>query len=277
MRRPGHYGDSGGNPYVASQIQHMSGQRIEHKSGHYQGRPEPLTSNKEHAYGASKTEGQWRWEADGSKLTDAMSPRMFSEGQGGDPSRSYFQGQKPDPKIALEKHDNNSRSQPHEENMDIGYEDGSLSQTFDGLEQKFIDDIMKLSKEQNDAEDAENARHRERIHAINIQYQEQLSALRARYASRRDEFLRKESLARKQQYQQAMMDHYNSGVGPTDPRGYDGVAAAAGEAHRVYNANHYDSYRERARFLGGTARDHGFDPRGPYPGSRVYDTGSRYY
>lgn len=75
-----------------------------------------------------------------------------------------------------------------------------------------------------------------------------------------------------------MMDHYpNSGMGPNDPHGYGGVDAAAAEPNRAYNGDHYDSYRERARFLGGNRDHHGFEPRGPYPGGRVYDTGSRYY
>ncbi|CAL5436396.1 unnamed protein product [Camellia sinensis] len=276
MRRPGHYGDSGGNAYVTAQMQHMSGQRMEQKSGHYQGRSEPLTSDKEHPYGASKADGQWRWERDGSKVPNSMSPQMFNEGQGGDTSRSYFQGQRQDSKMALERQGNNDpRSQPREEDMDIGYEDNPSSRTFEGLEQRFLDDIMKLSKEQTDAEDAENARHRERINTINTQYQEQLAALRARHSGRRDEFLRRESHARQQQYQQATMDHYpNSGMGPSDPHGYGG--AAGSESHRTYNVDQYDSYRERARFLGST-RDHGFESRGPYPGGRVYDTGSRYY
>lgn len=276
MRRPGHYGDSGGNAYVTAQMQHVSGQRMEQKSGHYQGRSEPLTSDKEHPYGASKADGQWRWERDGSKVPNSMSPQMFNEGQGGDTSRSYFQGQRQDSKMALERQGNNDpRSQPREEDMDIGYEDNPSSRTFEGLEQRFLDDVMKLSKEQTDAEDAENARHRERINTINAQYQEQLAALRARHSGRRDEFLRRESHARQQQYQQATMDHYpNSGMGPSDPHGYGG--AAGSESHRTYNVDQYDSYRERARFLGST-RDHGFESRGPYPGGRVYDTGSRYY
>ncbi|KAK2998014.1 hypothetical protein RJ639_026263 [Escallonia herrerae] len=37
MRRQGHYGDSGGHSFASSQMQHMSGQRMDHKSGHYQG------------------------------------------------------------------------------------------------------------------------------------------------------------------------------------------------------------------------------------------------
>ena len=69
-----------------------------------------------------------------------------------------------------------------------------------------------------------------------------------------------------------------SSMGYGDPHGYSGVATstAAGEAHRGYNSDNFDSNRERARFLGG-ARDHGFEPRGSYPGGHVYDTGSRHY
>ncbi|XP_052186622.1 uncharacterized protein LOC127797617 [Diospyros lotus] len=279
MRRPG-YGDSSGNAYVTSQLQRMSGQRMEHKSGHYQGRPELLASEKEHPYGASKPEGQWRWQRDESKVPNAMSSHMFNEGHAVDESRSYYEGQRQDPKLALEKQGNNeTRSHPLEEDMNIGYEDNPLSQTYEGLEQRFVDDIMKLSKEQADAEDAENARHREKINTINAQYQEQLAALRARYTNRRDEFIRRESHARQQQYQQAMMDQYSGGIGgPSEVRGYGGAGAAAGEPHRAYNADRYDTYRERARFIGGT-RDHEFESRGgPYPGGRVYNAGgSRYY
>lgn len=52
--------------------------------------------------------------------------------------------------------------------MDVGFEDKPLSQTFEGLEQKFLDDIMKLAKDQSDAEDAENARHKEVCMIINV-------------------------------------------------------------------------------------------------------------
>lgn len=72
-----------------------------------------------------------------------------------------------------------------------------------------------------------------------------------------------------------MVDHF-----PNEPRGYRGISGAASasvtDTHRGYDTNQYDSYRERARFLGG-GREHGFEPRGPYPRGRVYDTGSRYY
>lgn len=269
MRRH-QYPDSAVNPYATSQMQHnLFGQRTEHKSGKFQGRTEALTAEKE---------GQWRWERDvsNSKVVNTMSSHMFNEGEaGGDASRPFYQSQRPDSKLGLEKQVNiDPRSQPHEEEMDIGYEEKTLSPTFEGLEEKFLDDIMKLTKEQTDAEDAEIARHRERINAINAQYQDQLAALRVRHANQRDEFLRSESHARQTKYQQAQMDHYpNSGMGPSEPHAYGGVP---GESHRPYNTTQIDSYSDRVRFLGG--RDQGFEPRGgPYPGGRAYDTGSRYY
>ncbi|KAJ0084366.1 hypothetical protein Patl1_30243 [Pistacia atlantica] len=230
MRRQGQYADPGANAYGAARMQHMSGQRMEQKSGHFQGQLEAFTPEREQQFPPTKTERQWRWERDGSKVPNPMAC------QGVDASGSYFQGQRPDPKLALEKQNNSEpRSRPHEEDMDVGYEGKPLSNSFEGLEQKFIDDIKKLAKEQNDAEDAENARHREKLNAINAQHAEQLAALRARHASRRDEFLQKESHARQQQYQQAMMDHYpNSGMGPGDPHGYSSTpaAAAVGETYR---------------------------------------------
>ncbi|PON50897.1 ubiquitin carboxyl-terminal hydrolase [Parasponia andersonii] len=280
MRRQGQYADSGVNAYVAAQMHHASGQRMDNKPDQFEGRLEAFTPERDNPYVMSKTEGQWRWERDGSKMSNSLNSQIFNEGQGGDSARPYFQDQRPDMKMASEKQSNSdTRSQPRKEDMDIGYEESPLSQTFQGLEQKFLDDIMKLAKEQNDAEDAENVRHREKINAINAQYEEQLAALRARHANHRDEFLRRESSTRQQQYQQAVVDRYpNSSVVPNDPHGYTGfpVSATAADAHRSYDTEHYDSYRERARFLGGT-RDHGFEPRGPYPGGRVYDTGSRYY
>ncbi|KAE8682467.1 Detected protein of unknown function [Hibiscus syriacus] len=78
----------------------------------------------------------------------------------------------------------------------------------------------------------------------------------------RDEFLRKESLVRLQQYQQAVMDYYPRTV--NNPHGY-GSIAAVGDAHRGYNSDNFDSYGERSRFLGG-ARDQGFEPKGSYQG-----------
>ncbi|CAK9184659.1 unnamed protein product [Ilex paraguariensis] len=81
MRQSGHYGDSGGNAYVAAQTQNMSVQRMEHKSGQYQGRPESLASEKDHSYGTSKADGHLRWQRDGSKAPNAMSSPLYNDGK----------------------------------------------------------------------------------------------------------------------------------------------------------------------------------------------------
>lgn len=285
MRRQGQYGDASANSYGASQMHHnhnhhMAGQSMETKSGNFEGRLEAFTPERENSYPNSKPEGQWRWESDESKMSNSMPSHMYNEGQGGDASRSYFQGQRPDPKLALQSRSNSdSRSQAHEENIDVRYEGNHLSQTFEGLEQNFHDDIVKLTKEQHDVEDAEHARHREKINAINSQYEEKLEALRARHGKRRTEFLQRESRARQQQYEQIIRDPYSgSGTASRGPHAHSNVNASAsgGEPQRGYSADHFDPYREQSRFLG-SARDQGFEPRGPYPGGRVYDTGSRYY
>lgn len=286
MRRQGQYADSGGNAYVPAQMQHMPAQRMEIKSGQFQGQLEAFTPERDQPYRTPKSDGQWRWERDGSKVSNQITPKMFNEGK--IVFRTLFlslHGQRPDPNLSLEKQNADLRSRPHDENMEVGYEHNLLPPTLEGLEKKFHDDIMKLAKEQNDAEDAKNSRHREKINAINGQYQEQLTALRARHANRRDEFLRKESLVRQQQYQQAMMDYYpHSNMAPADslptgnnPHGYGSGAGSAvvGDGHRGYNSDNFDSYRERPRYLG-AARDQGFEPRGSYQGGRAYDNSSRY-
>ncbi|OVA07192.1 hypothetical protein BVC80_1289g117 [Macleaya cordata] len=294
MRRPGQFSEPGVNSYGSSQMQHMSAQRMQQGSGanHFPGRPDALPSDEEHPYISSKAEGQWQWDRDGPKGSNQMSSHIF-EGkccQRGDASRSFYQGQRLDPKIGLEKQANNDqRAQAHEQDMEIGYEESPYPQTFEGLEKKFHDDIMKLTKEQDEAEDAENARHRETIGEINAKYHVKLTALRAQHASRRDDFLRRESQARQNHYQQAGMSHYPNTTGLNDPHGYGGPTAAAvaaaaaeaavGEGRRAYAAgSQFDSYRERAQYLE-EARNHGFESttRGPYPGGRVYNNNARYY
>ncbi|KAJ8649604.1 hypothetical protein MRB53_002627 [Persea americana] len=283
MRRQGQYADSGVSRMMAAQLQQLSAQRMQHNSAmnHYSGQPDTLPIDEERKYIASKVEGQWQWDRDGPKGPNSLSSQLYKEGQGSDPSRSLFQGQRPDPKLGLDKQANkDTRAQDHEQDMEIGYEEHTIPPTFESLEQKFIDDIMKLTKEQQEAEDAENARHRERIDEINAQYQEKLMAMRASQAAHRDEFLRRESQARQHQYQQAGLNHYQNSAGPSDPHGYGAPATAAsdalGEAHRAYAAGHYESHRERAQYMGGN-QDHGFESRGNYTGGRSYGSGRRYY
>jgi hypothetical protein len=45
--------------------------------------------------------------------------------------------------------------------MDVGFADQSLPKSLEALEHKLMDEVMTLIKDQNDAEDEENARHRE--------------------------------------------------------------------------------------------------------------------
>lgn len=49
----------------------------------------------------------------------------------------------------------------HQENPKPGYENSHGMQTYEGFEQKLMDDITRLAKDQIAAEDAEIARHRE--------------------------------------------------------------------------------------------------------------------
>ncbi|KAL3626976.1 hypothetical protein CASFOL_029189 [Castilleja foliolosa] len=293
-RQGGHYGsdssgrgrgrgDGGGRPACGGSAVQLHQQHQNIKSGYQRGRqqePQALGDNERDP----QHDNQWRWERDDAqdKLPQtAMSPTApFSEGR--EAPRSYYQNQTMDPRAPLERQSGGDpRSQPHEEDMDIGYEDNNrVMPSFECLEQRFLDDIMKLSKEQTDAEDAENARHRERINAINAQYEEQLLALRARHVSQRDEIVRKESQARQQQFQQMVIQTYptnNNMGGPSDPRGFNPAPASTGEPHRSYNNSEtYDSYRERSRFPG-NARDQGYESKVPYPKGRAYDSGSRYY
>ncbi|PKU60423.1 uncharacterized protein LOC110100787 isoform X1 [Dendrobium catenatum] len=270
MRRSGQYGDAGVNPMMAAQMQQMSAQRMQYNSGvgNFSGH-----ADEEHQYISSKAERQWQWDMDGPKGAKPMSPNMYKEGQGSDSSRSAYQGQRPDSKIGLEK----QMIRDPRDSKEVGYDESNHPQTFEGLEEKFLEDIMKLTKEQEEAEDKENTRHRERLSEINTQYQEKLVTVRAQQASLRDEFLRKESQVRHKQYQQASISNYH----PNEAYGYGSAASAAaaaghGDPHQAFGRGNIDPYREGPEF-GGAARSRDFDPRGQYPGGRAYNSGGRYY
>ncbi|KAJ1395672.1 hypothetical protein SESBI_33235 [Sesbania bispinosa] len=79
MRRQGQYGDPSANTYVAAQMHHMAGQRVETKSGNFEGRLEAFTPERENPYANSKPEGQWRWEIDESKMSNSMSSRSWGK------------------------------------------------------------------------------------------------------------------------------------------------------------------------------------------------------
>lgn len=310
MKRQASYADSHVNPYVASHMPHMPAQIMQPNAAlnNFPGNLNPLSTEEEYRYKSSKVEGQWQRDRDAPNVVNHTSSLSFIEGQGDSGTRSYYQGQMPDQKRGSDNQSNGeTRSLPHEQDMEIGYEDKPSSLTFEALEQKFLDEIINLAKEQNDAEAVENERHREKIIELNTKYQEKILALHSQQAARREEFLRKESQARLNQYQQAGMNHHlNTGIRDThgtpeeflrkesqarlnqsqqaglnhypntgmhDTHGTP--VAAAAEAHQAYAASQFESYRERQHMLG-SGRTQGTE-RVPYPSGRVYNNASRHY
>ncbi|KAL9247923.1 hypothetical protein vseg_021300 [Gypsophila vaccaria] len=265
MRRGGSgYGDTNTNtnPYGSSQRQPMPAQQ-----NHYSGTTvESYRTEDDRQYAPAKSEEPWQWDRDAQQ----MSPTLYSDGQGGYTNKSFYSAPMPDVKLNTNQE---TRVHPQEQNMEVGYEDNPAPQTLDGLEQKFRDDIMKLTKELVDTEDAEHARHREKILEIDNQYQEKISALRTRHATRREEFFRKESQARLHQYQLAGAGTLPNNSAPADishsNHGY-------GEQQRPYGSGQFDTYRNPESLE--RRRMQGTDTRVPTPGGgRVYNTGSRFY
>ncbi|KAG8387415.1 hypothetical protein BUALT_Bualt02G0019100 [Buddleja alternifolia] len=134
-----------------------------------------------------------------------------------------------------------------EKHLDPITKDGGWIRECHWRNKRILDDIMKLSKEQTDAEDAENARHKERVSS------------------------KATSIPKV-----AMEQYPTSRLSPNDPRVSNEGPSPFEEPNRAYNSDYHDSYRERGRFPG-NARDHGYEPKDPYPRGRAYDTGSRYY
>ncbi|KAJ1424722.1 hypothetical protein SESBI_11429 [Sesbania bispinosa] len=199
----------------------MAGQGVETKSGNFEGQLEAFTLERENPYANSKPEGRWRWKIDETKM-EMMLPAHIFKGRDLILSGLYKTVATAIPDLRLMK------------KIEILDTNKGSHLSFEGLEQNFHDLIVKLIKEQHDVEDAEHARHREKINAINTQCKEKLVALRARHSSQSAEFLLRESLARQQQYQQIIRDLYsNSGMAPRDPHGYSNVNASAvgGEVH----------------------------------------------
>ncbi|CAL0321204.1 unnamed protein product [Lupinus luteus] len=140
---------------------------------------------------------------------------------------------------------NEEMNQSHEQDMEIGYEETPLPPTYEGLEQRFKDEIMKLAGEQSDAVNAEFVRHKERILEINTEYQEMLSALKAQQATRREEFLRQELQARLNQYHEDKRNQCRNMRVP-DVHGYTGHLAAGEAIGRSHGAAEHKLDGEQA-------------------------------
>lgn len=296
MRRQGHgqgqYGDADIKSMVTSQLHHYQAQqRVQQLPDNSFPVRDPGQIAGENQYAAPKAR-QSQWDRGGPNMQNQISPYAYNEGQGAEGTQSFYDRHKSDLKVSLEKQPREeSREQPRTDKIEARYEDYNLPRTFEGLEQSFHEDIVILSKELHDAEDAENTRHRETLKEINAQYHEKLLALRARQTTYREEFLRKESLERQQQYRQASMSNYANNIMPREPHVYPKAAAAAatppaaasggayGEAHRGYASGQYESLGERVNypeFHGGSqGRSHDFEHRSQYPGGRAYNSGGR--
>jgi hypothetical protein len=281
MKRPTLFSEATAGQNAAPQMQRM---QHNDRNSNFTGRPD---TDRGHSYISSRAEDQWQWDRD---TPNSASSHPYMQGQGGNMSQSLLQGRMAEyRKVDLEKQTSNeNRLQSQEQEMEIGYEDKPIQLTYEALEHKLQEEIMRLVKEQYDAEDKENARHKEKIVEINGQYQEKLSSLRTRHAKQREECLRKESQERLHLYHQ-QQSGMESGV--SNARGY-GVNPAA-EAHRSYGGSvQYESYKERSPYVPETRASYPephlesrvqypeshLEGRVPYPEGRVYNNPApRYY
>ncbi|KAJ3682724.1 hypothetical protein LUZ60_012951 [Juncus effusus] len=133
----------------------------------------------------------------------------YTEGQANVASQAaLYDAQRQDSNLGQQKAQTPPTNNANNKLQTAGYEDinnninASIPQTIDSLEQKFLQDINKLSKEHNEAEDSEISRHRERLNEITAQYHEKLTAIRSQHLKLREEFAKKEAQFRFQQYQQ---------------------------------------------------------------------------
>ncbi|CAM8897925.1 unnamed protein product [Rhodiola kirilowii] len=272
MRRQGqHY-------HQADQMRHAPSQRIDPKSGsgNFQRREQGLASERGHDYANARDEEQWRSGKDGSNMSN---PHQLHRD---DLEKLIYQDQRSDFQSSFGSQGN--RFHPRQEGLEIQFADDSMmARGFDSLENKFLNDIMKLVSEQKNAEDAEYTRHKEKLDTINIQYEEQLTTQRVNQASRRDVILQNESNARQQQYQQLMSDQYsNYSIPSNNPHIYNEASSASAStryAHRQHdttstcNNKTKDSYKynQRSHFSAGSEEHHGPESQNSYHSGRIYD------
>ncbi|GJX42839.1 hypothetical protein Tco_0257829 [Tanacetum coccineum] len=191
-------------------------------------------------YNAQYPAREKRWDINADVESNRVSPHSYRQGKG-NLNESGSQEPMVNQKGSRESQENVD-AQSFEQDMEIGYEESGPSElTFERLEQKFQDEIMRSIKEQGDLEDKEIVRHKERMLEINTQYQERFSSLRVQHAARLGELLRKESQARLNHYQQAAISTHKTERGPTEPRDYDWSMST--EAPRRYGTIPNDSHK----------------------------------
>ncbi|KAF3331619.1 hypothetical protein FCM35_KLT03025 [Carex littledalei] len=290
MRRQGQYTDSGVNPMLQQHHPYPSQQL----SGNAYSTQDPLWPSDARYSGSSwPAEGQWQRDRDSAKDPNnkiSSYSTGYSEGkcyfllvipidatdllcQGKAGSHSYlYEEQRVDTKHGTEKagSTDSRAANPNNCALEGGYKDNaSVPQTIDALEQRFLQDLTKLLKEQHDTEDAEFSRHRGRLNEINTQFQEKLVSLRAKQGKIREDFLRKESQSRLQQYQQyqhinSMAHLQNNNTPPPQPSGaHHSYPSAGGHNMEATERTAYHSAYGAEGYPGGYGGDAA--PRGPYP------------
>ncbi|XP_061362298.1 uncharacterized protein LOC133306040 [Gastrolobium bilobum] len=234
---------------------------------YHTGQPDFSTENK-----TSSIEVHLKRDRYGSNVYGFPIP-AHNEAQANNGIRPYIQDETIDPKFSERIQPNQEMDPPHEQDMEIGYEDSPPPPTYERLEQRFIDEIVKLARERSDAEDAEFTRHKERILEIDREYREKLSSLRAQQATRREEFLSKELQTRLNQYHEGKRKHCPNMKVP-DVHGY--VTFTAGESiSRFGGGTEYKHDGEQTKCLS-SGRSQGSEVRVPLPPGRVYNNSAVY-
>ncbi|MCO5572103.1 hypothetical protein L7F22_025854 [Adiantum nelumboides] len=182
-----------------------------------------------------------------------------------------------------------SKEDDHGRDGDASFDQQGMPMTLEALEQKFVQETMQLTKDLNDAEDKENARHRQAIREIQEQYQQKMASLRAAQGKRRDEFLRHDAHFRQHQYQQYQPQggskYYNYDLGgplpsgfsngPREQPGYGGPGSGdrndgPGDSYGSYRGGGYHSSSHSYR---GSVYDSGM----MHSGAQGYDAGPYRY
>ncbi|XP_027189074.1 uncharacterized protein [Cicer arietinum] len=197
----------------------------------------------------------------------------YNEAQGNNGIQSYIPDEPTDAKVDQQNQTNGEMDEAREEDMEIGYEESPPTPTYEGLERRFVDEIIKLVRERSDKEDAELARHNETMIEINTEFQEKLSSLRALQETRREEFLHKESEARLNKYQHGKRNHYPS---MKDSQGYlcPSTTFTAGEATSSGRFHVGESTKCLTSTSNGVKRSQRNETRVPLPPGRVYNNSS---
>ncbi|KAH9298924.1 hypothetical protein KI387_030606, partial [Taxus chinensis] len=177
MGRQGASRGSSANSLVAAQMQHIAAQRMQHNSGsqNFPGMADVPSIDMEQRYASSQGDGRWNWEGtrngpnsvpphtykEGRGLSDPTSGNMSpSKVRGPDGASPYYHGQMTD-SIPPEGNNVMPKESAQKQEVSVGFEDQSLTKSLEAFEQNLMNEVMKLMKEQDDAEDEENTRHRE--------------------------------------------------------------------------------------------------------------------